>query len=100
MTKSSKLYKDSPKIEKDEDGKPGIKKPSKADAEDMGTEGNPLPGAGDGMPVEDEQAEHMHDRHARETKDMHKRHEDEMKDMHKRHLKDINKHKDSKKEEE
>lgn len=88
MAKSDKLYKDSPKVEKDENGKPGVKKPSKADAVDMGTEGNPLEGAGDGMPVETTPQGEMHDRHAREMKDMHKRHEDEHKDMNKRHAKE------------
>ena len=94
LAKHSKLYKDSPSIEKDDDGKPGIKRPSKADAESMGTEGNPLEGAGDGMPVgpdENEDMANMHDRHARELKDTHKRHEDEVKDMHKRHAKEAKK---------
>lgn len=92
MAKSDKLYKDSPKIEKDGDGKPGIKKPSKADGENMGIEGNPQPGAGDGMPVPvDEKMEEMHGRHTREMKDMHKRHEDEHKDMNKRHMKEAGK---------
>lgn len=88
MSKSSKLYKDSPTVDRDEEGTVGIKKPSKADAEDEGLEGNPLPGAGDGMPV---QVEEMHKRHIKEMSDMHKRHEDEHKDMHKRHQKEIKK---------
>lgn len=93
MSKHDKLYKDSPKIEKNDDGKPGIKKPTPADAENMGTEGNDSPGAGDGMPV---QVEEMHGRHEKEMKDMHARHEGEQKDMHKRHGKEIKKMHDGK----
>ena len=88
MAKSSKLYKDSPTIEKDGEGRASIKKPSKADGEDMGTQGNPQEGAGDGVPV---QTKEMHDRHMQEMKDMHERHEGEHKDMHKRHLKEHSK---------
>lgn len=87
MSKSKKMYKDSPSIEKNEDGKPGIKKPSKADGQDMGTEGNPLEGAGDGMPVDPHQAERaeLSKRHVEEIKDMHKRHEKDHEAMHSRH---------------
>jgi hypothetical protein len=89
MAKSEKLYKDSPRVERDkESGEVGITRPSEADAEDMGIDGNPLPGGGDGMPV---QVEQMHDRHKKEMSDMHKRHEDEAKDMHKRHQKEVSK---------
>lgn len=90
MAKSSKLYKDSPSIEKGEDGKPGIKGPSKADGENMGTEGNPLPGSDGKMPVNEEHmAEHkaMHKRHQEEQVAMHDRHETDVKEMHKRHEK-------------
>lgn len=90
MSKHDKLYKDSPKIEKDGEGKASLKKPSKADGENMGIEGSPLEGAGDGMPV-DEKMDEMHGRHSREMKDMHKRHEDEHKDMNKRHMKEAGK---------
>lgn len=93
MAKSAKLYGDSPSLKRDkESGAVGVKKPSEADAQDMGTEGNPLPGGGDGMPVAVGQAmEDMHGRHDKEMKDMHKRHEDEHKDMHKRHQKEVKK---------
>lgn len=86
MGKSDRMYAKSPKMERGEDGKMGIKKPSKADGENMGIEGNEAPGAGDGMPV---QTKEMHDRHMTEMKDMHARHEDEHKDMHKRHQKEV-----------
>lgn len=86
MGKSDKLYSDSPRFKRDKDsGKVGIEKPSEADAQDMGVKGNPLEGAGDGLPVK---AEAMQGRHEKEMKDMHKRHEDEHKDMNKRHLKE------------
>lgn len=88
MSRSEKLYKDSPKVGRNKDGDVGISRSSEATGEDIGTEGSPLPGAGDGMPVAVEQ---MHDRHSTEMKDMHKRHEDEHKDMHKRHEKEIKK---------
>lgn len=88
MAKSDKLYSKSPKIEKDGDGKPGISKPTEADAEDMGIGGDNLQGDQDQMPV---QVEQMHKRHSTEVKDMHKRHEDEAKDVHKRHQKELKK---------
>lgn len=88
MSKSDRLYKDSPKVERKDSGDVGISRPSDADAEGMGTEGSPLPGGGDGMPVAVEQ---MHDRHQKEMGDMHKRHEGEQKDMHKRHSKEMKK---------
>lgn len=81
MAKSAKLYKDSPSIQKDEDGKPGIKKPSEATGENMGTEGNPIPGSDGKMPVNAE--------HESERKSMHKRHEEELSSMHERHGKDV-----------
>lgn len=85
MAKSDKLYKDSPSIKKDKAGSPGISRPSEADGENMGVEGNPQEGAGDGMPVK---VKEMHDRHQKEMKDTHGRHEGEIKDMHKRHAKE------------
>jgi hypothetical protein len=83
-SKHDKLYSKSPSVKKDENGKPGVHKPSKADGESMGTEGNPLPGGGDGMPVQAHQHE-MNDRHHKEMKSMHERHASEQHDMHKRH---------------
>lgn len=91
MSKSKKMYKDSPSIKKGEGGKPEIKKPSKADSEDMGVEGNPLEGAGDGVPVDPKAAERneLSMRHVEEIKDMHKRHEKDHDAMHKRHNTDL-----------
>lgn len=77
MAKSDKLYKDSPEIKKDSDGKPGIQRPSKADTASLGTEGNPVPGDEDGMPLQVKQTHDMHERHIQEMKDMHKRHQKE-----------------------
>lgn len=90
MAKSDKMYKDTPSIKKDGDGKAAIKKPSDADKENMGLSGSPLPdsGSNDGMPI---QVGEMHDRHQKEMKDTHKRHEEEIKDMHKRHMKEHSK---------
>lgn len=92
-TKSNKLYKDSPEIQKDDDGKAkvGIKKPDQADAENMGVAGDNADGDPSEMPIEVKQMSDAQKRHAVETKDMHKRHEDETADMHKRHLKEISK---------
>lgn len=73
MAKSNKLYKDSPELKKDEEGKVSVKKPSEASKVDIGAAGNPLPGAGEEMPVHTEHQEMM-ERHASEIKDMHKRH--------------------------
>ena len=87
MSKSERLYKNSPSVERDkESGEVGIKRPSEADKESAGLSGSPLPGSDGEMPIAVEQ---MHDRHKREMKDTHKRHEDEIKDMHKRHLKEV-----------
>lgn len=82
MAKSDRMYSKSPKIEKDDKGKPGIKKPSEATKEDIGLSGNPSPGAGTSMPI---------DVHETERLDLGKRHVDELKDMHKRHAEDFEK---------
>lgn len=89
--KSVRLYNDSPSLKRDKDsGSVSVKKPSEADAQDMGIEGNELEGGGDGMPVEVHQAvSDMHGRHEKEMKDMHKRHDDEHKIMNKRHIKEL-----------
>lgn len=71
MARSDKLYKDSPKMERDGDGKMGVKKPSEATAEDTGVT----------EPVPTEQ-----------LKEMFARHHSERHDMDKRHLKEIKKH--------
>lgn len=78
MSKSEKLYKNSPEIKKGEDGKPGIHKPTTAAKEDVGLEGSALPGDADnGMPIQVKQTNDMHERHIQEMKDMHKRHQKE-----------------------
>lgn len=87
MAKSDKMYKKSPKIEKDEKGKPTIKKPSEADAEDMGLgKGGGEKGEGE-MPIDVHEQERldMAKRHVTEMKDMHKRHSEEFEKMHSRH---------------
>lgn len=88
MSKSNKLYKDSPKLERDdESGKVGIKKPTKADGENIGTEGDAIPGSEGDMPIDVHQAERneVGKKHVQELKDMHKRHDAEFEAMHKRH---------------
>lgn len=103
MAKHNRLYKDSPKVERDEDGKPTVKRntgPTKADGEDMGTEGNPIPGSDGKMPINNGEGDdegksapekEMYDRHHREIKEAHARHEDELKQIHKRHEKEVKK---------
>lgn len=86
MAKSEKLYKDSPSLKRDEEsGKVGVEKPSKADGENMGTEGNAIPGSSGEMPVGPEH-------HKAELHSILKRHEEEQKSMHDRHEKDIKEH--------
>lgn len=89
MVDHKKLYDKSPSIKKDEDGKPGIQKPTKATGEDIGTEGNPLPGSDGKMPIDTHQAEHeeLAKRHVKELEDMHKRHKEDYHNMNKRHHK-------------
>lgn len=85
-SKSSKLYSDSPALKRDEEsGKVGVEKPSEADGENMGTEGNPIPGSDGKMPVGGD--EHKADMD--ELKATHSRHEDEQKSMFQRHKKDL-----------
>lgn len=87
MSKAKKLYKDSPSIEKDEDGKPGIRKPSQADAEDMGLAGSPAGEGSEGeMPIQVHQKmTDMLERHQNELKDMQKRHSKEADQLHTKH---------------
>lgn len=97
MSKSEKMYKDSPSVKKDEDGKPGISKPSQADAENMGTDGNGIPGTPGSMPVDVHQkTSEMMDRHHAEIKDMQKRHEKEHSGIMKEHEESKNVKKDVK----
>lgn len=81
-TKSDKLYSDSPSIKHDKStGEASIKRPSEADAVDMGIDGNPLPtDNAEGMPVDvvKQRITEMHERHATELKDMHKRHQKDL----------------------
>lgn len=88
MAKSEKLYKNSPKMEKDKDGKPGITKPKPQDKEATATGGAPLEGAEDGMPVDIHEQEHasMYKRHLEEIGATHERHLKDIKEMHKRHF--------------
>jgi hypothetical protein len=98
--KSSKdMYKDSPKLERGEDGKVGVKKVTEAErvANKENEQTSP-------MPVHEEMmARHSNDRHMMHAKhehehaihkmkhkhEMHKRHESEIKDMHRRHEKEM-----------
>ena len=111
MSRSEKMYKDSPKLERGEDGNMGVKKPSPADAENMGTAGGAIPGTPGEMPVQAHQAHErreMHHKHAHEhlqmhsrheldhaghkegdKSEMHKRHEEELKGMHEKHHKEM-----------
>lgn len=105
-TRSSKLYKDSPRTEHDEEGKVRVVKPSDKEAQGAMGDGEPkhdAQGSKDGVPAP---ARHMmermemHSKHEREhhthdhgehgeKKEMHKRHEKEHADMHKRHDKEL-----------
>lgn len=87
MAKSEKLYSKSPKLKRDEEsGKVGVEKPTEATKEDIGLEGNPLEGAGEGMPIQAHEAhQDMVERHIAEFKDLHKRHEKEHEKLLKKH---------------
>lgn len=89
-SKSERMYKDSPSVKKDADGKPEVRKGSmnEREAGKEPAESDKTEAGEGGVPV---QAEEMHGRHMTEMKDMHKRHEDEHKDMHKRHEKETKK---------
>lgn len=75
MAKHGKLYENSPKLERDEDGEVSVKK--KASPGEDGSN------AEDGGEVKNE------DPHEAERKAMHKRHEEEQSSMHERHRKDL-----------
>lgn len=104
MAKSDTLYKDSPALKRDDKGKVGVEKPSEADGENMGIEGNPLPGSEGKMPIQASErremkhkhvTEHLAQHHRQETehenhaegdkKELHKKHEAEHKEMTERH---------------
>lgn len=111
MSKSDKLYKDSPSVGRGEDGKPEIKRPSKADGENMGVDGKDEEGQDAEMPVDVHQAgerrevkhrhvaEHlaMHHRQEQEhamhgdadKKHLFKKHEEEHSSMQERHMTEI-----------
>lgn len=78
MAKSDKMYASSPSVKKDANGKPGISKPTKATATDIGLAGEPAyenqPAE---MPIHVKQYKDMYERHMLEMKDMHKRHQKE-----------------------
>lgn len=94
-SKSSKLYSDSPSLKRDEEsGKVGVEKPSEADGENMGTEGNAIPGSGGEMPVGGEEhkakmdeVKELYKRHEEEHTSMADRHKKSLEEMHKRHTK-------------
>lgn len=114
MSKADKLYGNPPKMERDKDGHMTVKKPTKADEVQSGTEGVPVPvqqaHERHGMHHRHEvehmamhhkhesehsahdaakggSKEHMHDRHEKEHKEMTERHHKEMKAMHAKHEK-------------
>jgi hypothetical protein len=68
MAKYERMYKNSPKLERDADGNLGVKKPTQADAVQSGT---------DGVPV--------HVRHAHERREIKHRHVAEHHALHHRH---------------
>ena len=94
------LYGKSPKMERDEDGKMGVKTPDAGENEEAGTEGAMHSGA-DHMTIAHAMERHaMHGRHEHEhmmadakgdkdKKAMHAKHETEMHDMHARHEKEL-----------
>lgn len=105
MTRSSKLYKDSPRMERDEEGKVSIKKPSDKEKQSEMGDGEPVhePKEHQGIPSHSRHVmermemhrKHEHEHHAHdhgghgEKSEMHKRHHKEMGDMHKRHEKEL-----------
>ena len=78
MTKHSKLYDKSPKLERNEDGDVAVKKSGAGPGEDGSS------AEMDKDPHEEERSS-MHKRHQEEQKAMHDRHAKDMKEMHKRH---------------
>lgn len=101
VSRSEKMYGNSPEMGKDEDGKPTVKRREKKAAEvSAGTDGEQ---GADGVPMtarhamerhgmngrhEMEHSVHDHSK-AGSKKEMHERHEKEMKDMHARHEKEM-----------
>lgn len=84
MSKSSKLYKDSPALERDGDGNMQAVRPSeKSDGAGAGEDGSDAEMQGNAS--HEEERASMHKRHEEEQKAMHDRHHKDMKEMHKRH---------------
>ena len=78
-SRDKKMYKNSPRIERDEEtGKPTLKKGPKEGADAPKTDGEP-----DTSPSDDIAGMRM-----QEIKDMHKRHQSEMKNIYNRHAKE------------
>lgn len=79
MSRHKKMYKDSPEMKRDEDGKVKVSQAEKKSAEvNSGTDGMAQQGP-------------LYDRHIKEVSDMHDRHLEERKDMTKRHMKEMKK---------
>lgn len=85
MSKSDRLYKDSPSVGKDADGKAEVQTPAPTSGtENVGDDGS---NAAMGDESHDAERASMHRRHEEEQKSMHERHGKDMKEMHKRHEK-------------
>lgn len=82
LPRHKRMYSDSPKLERGEDGNMAAKKPSddekKSDADQSDTDDTKVNG-------EDNKAEPKEEARIQEIKDMHSRHEKEMSMIHKRH---------------
>lgn len=99
--KAARMYRDKPTLERGEDGNMGVKKATKADEVDAGTEG--VVREDEAMPShvrhamaradlhKRQEAEHMvADHHkAGDKKEMHTRHEKELKALHSQHEKEM-----------
>ena len=97
MSRASKMYSKSPKLERDEDGKMGVKTPEKAQEIEAGVQG--VDGKGGGSIPAGIRHSHeriaMHHRHIHEHLEMHRKHEMEhahhkgdKKELHERHEKE------------
>lgn len=84
MAKSDKMYKDGPKIERNEEGKTVVKKGGKDEKKETAGEKKVVEGETQTDGIE-QHIKDMHERHANELKDMHKRHEKEHKSLMEKH---------------
>lgn len=84
MSKHSKLYEKSPKLERNEDGDMEVKA---GKDETIGEDGSSAEDDGEvkSKDPHEEERKAMHKRHEEEQKAMHERHHKDMKEMHKRH---------------